>query len=110
MRDDTVVAQFYEIVAQVIALLKREKRVSYRALRRQFDLDDSYVEDLKFEMVRVKELAKDKDGEMLVWTGDHAMPAASGDTDSPPPSDGERLPAGPGTGSRMDTQDAEPAQ
>lgn len=31
---------FDEILTQVLALLQREKRVSYRALKRRFDLDD----------------------------------------------------------------------
>ncbi|MDJ0870344.1 MAG: AAA family ATPase [Gammaproteobacteria bacterium] len=70
-------AAFYEVVAQVMALLRKEKRVSYRALRRQFQLDDDYLDDLKFELVRVKEVARDKDGEMLVWTGDNVTPAGA---------------------------------
>lgn len=78
-------AQFYEIVSQVVALLHKEKRVSYRALRRQFGLDDAFIEDLKFELVRVKELARDKDGEMLVWTGDRALaPERPPDPGGPP--------------------------
>ena len=43
---------FEEILNQAIALLQRQGRVSYRALKRQFDLDDSYVEDLKLELIR----------------------------------------------------------
>jgi hypothetical protein len=39
--------KFYEIVNQVGALLQREGRVSYRALKREFDLDDEVLEDLK---------------------------------------------------------------
>ena len=31
---------FDEILTQVLALLQREKRVSYRALKRRFDFDD----------------------------------------------------------------------
>jgi predicted ATPase len=33
-----------ELVAKVIELLQREKRVPYRALKRRFDLDDEYAE------------------------------------------------------------------
>ncbi|MEE8302335.1 MAG: adenylate/guanylate cyclase domain-containing protein, partial [Candidatus Tectomicrobia bacterium] len=67
---------FYEILANVIHLLQREGRTSYRALKRQFDLDDEYLEDLKLEIVRVRQLAVDQDGEMLVWTGDPATPVS----------------------------------
>ena len=60
---------FYEVLAQVTTLLQRHGRVSYRALKRQFDLDDAYVEDLKAELVEVHGLARDQDGAMLVWIG-----------------------------------------
>jgi class 3 adenylate cyclase/predicted ATPase len=77
------VTAFYEILQQLVVLLQREGRVSYRALRRHFDLDDACLEDLKFEIVRVKQLAVDRGGEMLVWTG--APLAASQDVDPAPP-------------------------
>jgi hypothetical protein len=34
---------FYEVLDQVMALLQRQGRVSYRALKREFALDDDYV-------------------------------------------------------------------
>jgi len=60
---------FYAVLARVIELLQREGRTSYRALKRQFALDDDYLEDLKVELIEVKQLAVDQDGMMLVWTG-----------------------------------------
>jgi class 3 adenylate cyclase/predicted ATPase len=59
-----------ELVAQVIELLQREKRVPYRALKRRFALDDDYIEDLKAELIHAKRLAVDEEGTVLVWTGD----------------------------------------
>jgi hypothetical protein len=41
---------FDEILTQVTELLQRQARVSYRALKRRFDLDDDYLEDLKAEL------------------------------------------------------------
>src|SRR6266511_1291299 len=38
---------FDAILAQVVDLLQRQGRVSYRALKRRFGLDDDYLEDLK---------------------------------------------------------------
>ena len=38
---------FDEVLARVLELLQRETRISYRALKRRFDLDDAYLEDLK---------------------------------------------------------------
>ena len=57
---------FYEVLDQIIALLRQRGRVSYQALKRQFDVDDAYLEDLKVELIEVQELARDHDGKMLV--------------------------------------------
>ena len=76
---------FQEVLAQVLTWLEHDKRLSYRALQRQFGLDEAYLEDLKLELIEVKQLAVDQDGKMLVWTGDNA-PAA------PPASPQEREP------------------
>src|SRR5882672_7670399 len=48
---------FDEVLAQVDELLRREGRVSYRALRRRFDLDEEYLEDVKAEIIQAKRLA-----------------------------------------------------
>ncbi len=60
---------FDELLEQAIELLQRRGRMSYRALKRQFDLDDDYLDDLTTEIVRVHQLAVDQDGDILVWTG-----------------------------------------
>src|SRR5438093_5054949 len=81
--------QFYEVLAQVIELLQRQGRVSYRALKRQFDLDNDYLEDLKAEIIKAKRLAVDEDGDVLVWTGSGATPPAP----PPPPAPAVAQPA-----------------
>ena len=70
---------FDEVFTQVLALLQREKRVSYRALKRRFDVDDDYLEDLKDELIYAKKLARDEDDRVLVWIGEtaSAFPPAS---------------------------------
>ena len=55
-------------------MLQRRGRVSYRALKVQFQLDDALLEILKDEIVEVHQLARDQEGKMLVWTGDAATP------------------------------------
>src|SRR5215831_13617207 len=70
---------FDDMLAQIIALLQREKRVSYRALKRRFALDDEYLEDLKDELIKAKRLAMDEEGSVLVWTGDPQTVAAQSD-------------------------------
>jgi hypothetical protein len=61
---------FYDVLNQVITLLQREGRVTYRALKRQFNLDDEYLEDLKVEIIKAEKLAVDEDGEILVRIAD----------------------------------------
>src|SRR5262245_1254330 len=61
---------FDEILEQVIALLQRQRRVSYRALKRRFDLDEDYLEAVKVELIKAQLLATDEDGEILVWVGE----------------------------------------
>jgi len=68
---------FDELLAQVLDLLRREGRVSYRALKRRFDLDDDDLEDLKDEIIAAKQLASDEQGRVLVWTGGPAAPQAT---------------------------------
>ena len=67
---------FDEILTQLLELLRREGRVSYRALKRRFDLDEDYLEDLKAEIIQAKKVAVDEDGAVLVWTGGAAVASA----------------------------------
>src|SRR5262245_41950312 len=73
-----VVVTFEEILTQAIAMLQRLGRVSYRALKVQFQLDDDLLELLKDEIVEVHQLARDQEGKMLVWTGDTTTVAPAG--------------------------------
>ena len=61
---------FDEVLAQVRELIEREGRVSYRALKRRFSLDDDYLEDIKDELIKAKQLARDEDDAVLVWVGE----------------------------------------
>jgi class 3 adenylate cyclase len=60
---------FEELVDQAIAMLERRGRVTYRALKRQFQLDADVLEDLTAEIIKAQRLAIDEDGEVLIWTG-----------------------------------------
>jgi hypothetical protein len=61
---------FEEVLDQAIAMLQRRGRVTYRTLKRQFNLDDEALEDLKEEIIEAEQLAVDQNGKMLVWAGD----------------------------------------
>jgi class 3 adenylate cyclase/tetratricopeptide (TPR) repeat protein len=63
------VVTFEELLDQAIALLQRRGRLTYRALKRQFNLDDDYLEDLKAELIQGQRLAVDEEGAVLVWCG-----------------------------------------
>jgi class 3 adenylate cyclase len=65
---------FDDILDQVITLLKRQGRVSYGAMKRRFDLDDAYLEDLKGEILFAYPVV-DEDGRGLVWTGEPLLTA-----------------------------------
>ena len=76
---------FDEVLTRVLDLLQRQGRVSYRALKRRFDLDDDYLEDLKAEIIKAQRLAVDEGGEVLVWVGaEDATPAPAHDQERPP--------------------------
>src|SRR2546429_6352973 len=83
---------FEEILAQVLEVLQREGRVSYRALRRRFNLDKEYLEDIKVELIHAKQVARDEEGVVLVWAGTSGAPPAqeatptSPETSAPSPS------------------------
>jgi class 3 adenylate cyclase/predicted ATPase len=73
---------FEEILDQAIAMLQRRGRLTYGALKRQFNLDDAYLEDLKAELIEGQRLAVDEEGRVLVWTGRAPVPLL---TTPPPP-------------------------
>jgi len=84
--------KFFELVNQVMALLQREGRVSYRALKLEFALNDETLEALKEELIDIKGLAADKDGKVLVWTGS-AAPASASSQSIPSPQSKPQTPA-----------------
>jgi hypothetical protein len=63
-----MVVTFREILAQVIAWLHQDTRVSYRALKLQFDLDDATLEALTEELLYAQPVVDDA-GRGLIWTG-----------------------------------------
>ena len=86
---------FVAVVDQVIALLRQRGRVTYRTLKRQFQLDAEALEDLKDELLDAQHLACDEQGSVLVWTGAAETPPSP---PSPPAACPSSLPHGPGGG------------
>ena len=60
---------FEEVLDQAIAMLQRRGRLTYSTLKRQFQLDDATLEDLKNELIEGQRLAVDERGNVLVQPG-----------------------------------------
>ena len=82
---------FEEILDQAIAMLQRRGRLTYSTLKRQFQLDDAALEDLKNELIAGQRLAVDEEGNVLVWTGGAvSAPHQTEPPSTPPPHEAER--------------------
>ena len=68
---------FEEILDQAIAMLQRRGRLTYSTLKRQFQLDDAALDDLKNELIEGQRFAVDERGNVLVWTGEADVTPAS---------------------------------
>ena len=75
---------FDEMLDQALALLQRRGRLTYRALQRQFNLDEAYLADLTAEIIQGQRLAVDEDGAVLVWTGGPVSAPAPAPSVPPP--------------------------
>jgi hypothetical protein len=65
---------FYAVLDQAVDLLRQRGRVTYRALKIQFKLDDDQLEALRDELLYAHPQVVDDAGLDLLWTG---APAAA---------------------------------
>src|SRR5215471_7185259 len=74
----------YDVLDQIIDLLRQRKRLTYRLLKREFALDDETLADLKDELIYAQQLAVEEDERVLVWIGDtegtHEVPSPPAQT------------------------------
>jgi hypothetical protein len=61
--------KFSEIVKQAVILLRESQRITYRALKLEFDLNEEQLTALKEELIKAAQVARDENGEVLVWIG-----------------------------------------
>jgi predicted ATPase/class 3 adenylate cyclase len=80
---------FEEILDHAMAMLQRRGRLTYGTLKRQFQLDDAALDDLKEQLLYAYPQVVDDVGRGLVWTGETAV---SPTTTPPPP---QPAPPGP---------------
>jgi class 3 adenylate cyclase/predicted ATPase len=59
----------YAVLDQVVALLQKHGRLTYRAIKYQFQLDEEGIEVLKEELIEARGVAVDRDSKMLVRAG-----------------------------------------
>ena len=62
---------FYAVFDQMVELLRDRGRVSYRALKEQFDLDDERLDALRAELMFAHPDAVREERDGLVWTAGH---------------------------------------
>ena len=74
--------EFYSVVDRVVDLLRSRGRVSYRALKAQFDLDDEQFDVLRSELLYAHHGVLVEDGPGLVWRG-RASPGTIDPRDTP---------------------------
>ena len=65
---------FYAVLDHVLELLRHRRKVTYKALQRQFNLDDDCLAALKEELLYAYPQVVDDDGRGLVWTGEALPP------------------------------------
>ncbi|MFT4583590.1 MAG: class 3 adenylate cyclase [Gammaproteobacteria bacterium] len=60
------IVDFDQLLYDVEALLRRDRRVAYRILKRRFALDDDDIDDLKAEFIDARRIALDEEDKVLV--------------------------------------------
>lgn len=64
-------ADFDRTLREVAALLRADRRVAYRILKRRFHLDDDDIEDIKADLIDAKQIAYDENNRVLVLDETH---------------------------------------
>ena len=85
---------FEETLDQTIVMLQRWGRLTYSTLKRQFQLDDMALDDLKHELIQGQRLATDEEGGVLVWTGAVGLPSVPAPSALPPSQQDDRVISG----------------
>jgi class 3 adenylate cyclase len=88
--------RFQELILAVSGLLYRDRRVTYRTLKHTFGVDEALLAEIREEL-RLRRLATDEEGKVLVWTGEaqHAIASTFAGPSAPAPTEATRLTAAP---------------
>jgi class 3 adenylate cyclase len=63
--------EFYAVLDQTVELLRSRGRVSYRALKEHFGLDDERLDSLHTELMYAYPGAVEEDAQGLIWAAEH---------------------------------------
>ena len=80
-----MVVNFARVLKEVVWCLVTEGSISYRRIKRSFGLDNEALEDLRRELIGIKRLAADHEGEFLVWAPEPRPAPADLTAARPPP-------------------------
>src|ERR1041385_1024586 len=83
----------YAVIDQVVPLLQQHGKLTYRALKYQFQLDDEGLAALTEELIEARGIAIDQGGKLLVWKGEGTTVAGPSRPSSPPPAPVSYTPA-----------------
>ena len=70
---------FQALLPEIIALLQRDRRVTYRRLAYVFAVDEAFLHEVREEL-SFRQIARDKDGKGLVWTDTESGILSNGPT------------------------------
>lgn len=77
-------AYLYGVLDQIVELLRSRKRVTYRLLQRQFNLDETTFAELRDELLFAYPQVHDEAGHGLMWTDAPEMSGLTSLQDVPP--------------------------
>ena len=69
---------FEQVLKEVVWRLITEGRISYRRIKLSFALDDNGLEELRSELIGIKRVAADVDGEHLVLASEGRLARPEG--------------------------------
>ena len=65
---------FQDVLRKTVKWLEQDKRIAYTAIKRQFSVDDNYLNDLKKAIIYTFPQSVEDDGRGLVWISESKLP------------------------------------
>lgn len=65
---------FQDVLRKTVKWLEQDKRIAYTAIKRQFSIDDNYLNDLRKAIIYTFPQFVEDDGHGLIWTSESKLP------------------------------------